>query len=122
MPKTLSEEDYEAIAHKVVEALARRLSAPAVPAQEPKLPPPSPLVPLETPHRPGKLAYRAREACELIGVSYLTLLRLRRRKLIKSLPGIRHLIFSREELERFVHSASDDMDARGSRPATKPRR
>jgi Helix-turn-helix domain len=49
-----------------------------------------------------KLAYNTRELCAAIGVSSVTLWRLRQRGLIRPIAGVRHNLFARAEVERFL--------------------
>lgn len=55
---------------------------------------------------PGKpverLALNKQEAAAALGISDTTLWRLEKRGKIRSVPGIRHKIYPRAELERFL--------------------
>jgi hypothetical protein len=51
-----------------------------------------------------KLAFSKKELCDAIGVSPVTLWRLEKRGLLRPVAGIRHRIYSRKEVERFLSS------------------
>ena len=46
------------------------------------------------------------EAAKIIGVSYLTVHRLAKRKLLRPLPGMRHKIFTEDEINRFLSGSA----------------
>ena len=54
--------------------------------------------------RPEKLALNLKEASHALSLSPVTVKRLVRRGLLKPCKAVRHLIFSRRELERFLES------------------
>jgi len=49
-----------------------------------------------------KLAFSMREAGEVLGVSYITIHRLLKRGLLKSVPHLRHKMIPRSEIDRFL--------------------
>lgn len=49
-----------------------------------------------------RLAYTRSELCSSLNISPITLWRLERRGLIRSVPGVRHKIFSVAEVQRFL--------------------
>ena len=49
-----------------------------------------------------KLAYSTQELCAALGLSDVTLWRLAKRGLLNPVPGIRHRLYSRVEVERFL--------------------
>ena len=61
-------------------------------------------------HSPGataasdvvRLTYTTREACIALGIGVTTLWRLEKRGLIRSVPGIRHKLYPRANLIKFV--------------------
>jgi hypothetical protein len=58
--------------------------------------------PNDTPIPPEKLAFSKSELAAAIGLSGVTLWRLEKRGLLKPVPGIRHKLFARAEVERFL--------------------
>jgi len=109
MPRTLSDEDIDAIASRVLDKLGLRLTTPSVPAPaSPQLPPPPSLAP--------KLAYTLKELSAELGISKVSLYRFELRGLLKPLPYFRHKVFSREEVERFLAGHGGD-----PRPAARTR-
>lgn len=51
----------------------------------------------------ARLAYNAKEACAALGgVSATSLWRWEKRGLLKTIPGVRHKLYSLETLQRFV--------------------
>lgn len=116
MPRTLSDEDCDAIVQKLFERLSRCLDASLkkdgdadrnnsayadarLRAEE--------SCPAGNPSN-AKLVYSLKELSALLGISTLTLRRLNTRGLIRSLPGIRHKIFSRREVDRFINASSTE--------------
>ena len=97
LERTLSDEDVEAVASRVVELIGMRFSAPKPPEAASPVPPSPPAKPL-TP----KLAYTLKELSEELGISRVSLYRFEVRGLLKPLPYFRHKVFSREEVERFL--------------------
>jgi len=49
-----------------------------------------------------KLAYSTAELCAAVGISRVTAYRLEKRGLLRPVPGLRHKIYSREEVARFL--------------------
>jgi hypothetical protein len=62
--------------------------------------------PRGTEQKPGapveKLAFNLRELCASLGVSRVTVYRLEQRGLLKAIPGIRHKLYAKREVERFL--------------------
>lgn len=100
MARTLSDEDVDAVAARVVEIIGTRLSAPK-PPNPPEAAPPAPPPPPAKPLKP-KLAYTLQELSTELGISKVSLSRFEVRGLLKSLPYFRRKVFSREEVERFL--------------------
>lgn len=98
MPRTLTDEDCEALAEALLSRLAERLCTPKPP------PPPTPPIspPTIVPAQPERIAFSAEEACELLGVSRTTLWRLEIAGLVSAIPGLRKKLYSRATLDRFV--------------------
>lgn len=111
MARTLSDDDVEAVATRVVEIIGLRLRAPKPPEAQPPAPPP-PVRSLAP-----KLAYTLQELSEELGISKVSLYRFEVRGLLKSLPYFRHKVFSRGEVERFLSGRGGDI-----RPTDRPRR
>lgn len=109
MSRTLSDEDVDALATRLVEIIVMRLSAPKPPEAAPLPPQPPPAKPLAP-----KLAYTLKELSDELGISKVSLYRFEVRGLLKPLPYFRHKIFSREEVERFLSGRGGD-----PRPAGK---
>lgn len=65
-----------------------------------------PTTPPTLPAHPAlpKLAYRAEEVAQMFGVSRLTVYRLNSRGLLRHHPALRHKLFARSEIERFLNS------------------
>lgn len=101
MTRTLSDDDIDAIASRVVEMLSRRLA-------NPPQPPPPPQQPAPTPTLAPKLAYTLKELSAELGISRVSLYRFEVRGLLKPLPYFRHKVFSREEVERFLSGHGGD--------------
>jgi hypothetical protein len=104
MARTLSDEDVDAIAARVVEIIGIRLSAPKPPQAAPPAPPPPPAKPLKP-----KLAYTLQELSTELGISKVSLSRFEVRGLLKPLPYFRRKVFSREEVERFLSGRGGDI-------------
>jgi DNA-binding transcriptional MerR regulator len=63
----------------------------------------NPMVPLAAGQQPEKLAFTRREVqAALGGISTVTLWRLEKRGLLRPVQGIRHRIYARTEIERFL--------------------
>jgi hypothetical protein len=54
-----------------------------------------------------RLAYSPKEASEMLGISIVSLWRLRRRKLIKCCNALRTVLVPHEELERFLRETME---------------
>ena len=97
METTLTEADINKIATSVVELIAKRLSSTPPPAS------PSPdRVENGSTTRKDRLAYTLKELAAELGLSRVTIYRLEMRGLIKSVPGIRHKLYSRTQVEHFL--------------------
>ena len=103
MSRTLTDEDLQAIATSVVDLVSKRLTAPPQPEADQKAGPIGTIPEL----RP-KLAYTARELCAELSLSRDTIYKLESAGRLKSIPGIRHKIFSRAEVERFLRGGKAD--------------
>lgn len=101
--KTLSDEDIEAIALRVVQVIGMRLRSGEIPPPPPLPTPPSPPAPPKQP--PPKLSYTLKELAKELGVSRASIYRLTARGLLTPLPYLRVKIYSREEVERFLRGA-----------------
>lgn len=53
-----------------------------------------------------RLAFSMQETADMLGLSYQTVWRLTQRGLLKSSSALRHKLFSREEIERFLRSTT----------------
>lgn len=104
MARTLSDEDVDAVATRVVDMIVLRLSAPKPPEAAP---PPAPPSPPAKPLAP-KLAYTLKELSDELGISKVSIYRFEIRGLLKPLPYFRHKVFSREEVERFLAGRGGD--------------
>ena len=51
-----------------------------------------------------RLAYSMAETAELLGVSYNTVYRLNKRGLLNSSSALRHKLFAKSEIERFLQA------------------
>ncbi len=49
-----------------------------------------------------KLAFNTAELCQAIGVSRVSLYRLEQRGLLHPVPGLRHKLYPRAEVDRFL--------------------
>ena len=106
MPRILSDEDVEAIALRLVQNVCARLMAEEKPREvQPPPPPPAPPEPKMTVQ--PKLAYTVSELSAELGISKPTIYRLVYRRLLKPLPYLRHKVFPRTEVERFLASGTD---------------
>ncbi len=103
MPRTLTDEDCELIAQKVIEALSRRLATPP-PAAPPEATQSSRAA-ASSDDRPHKLAYTGKEVQQMLGVSTTTLWRLRVLGRIQPVPGLRRIVFAHDEVERFLRTS-----------------
>jgi hypothetical protein len=95
MPQTLSDDDIEAIAQRVVQIVATRLgSSDPKRNNQPATPPPVSAM--------LKLAYPIEELMAELGVTRTTVWRWEALELLKPVPHLRHKIYAREEVERFL--------------------
>ena len=99
MQRTISDEDVDAIANRVVQLVARRMADPAPPRETPP-PSPQPEKPL-----PPKLAFTLKELSAELGISKISIYRLEQRGLLKSLPYLRTKVYARREVERFLDAS-----------------
>jgi hypothetical protein len=110
MPRTLSEEDVDSVARRVVKLMAERL---AVDEKQPGFAGSSPPAALsEKAQLPTRIAYTAKQLSAELGLSPVSIYRLEARGLIKSLPGIRHKIFSQSEVQRLLTGDRDESKLR----------
>lgn len=124
MTRTLTDEDCERIAQKFLEALSRRLAMPppAAPAEAPLASTAAEFSPPTLP-RPFKMAYTGKEVEDMLGISTTTLWRLRITGRIGPVEGVRRVIFSRDEVTRFLRSSSSpSVAARTSASGVNARR
>jgi len=98
MARTLTDDDVKALAVQLVDVLTQRLSAPPPAREEPTT---------SAPQLKPKLAFTLKELSEELGLSKATLYRLEARGLLKSLPHLRHKVFARKEVERFLAAERD---------------
>ena len=99
MARNLSDDDVEAVAQRVISVISERLAAPqSLPAQSDT---PTEKDPATAPLR---LSYTRKQLCEELSLSPDTLYKLENQGLLRPLPGIRHKIYSRSEVERFLSS------------------
>lgn len=56
--------------------------------------------------RRERLAYSMQETADLLGLSYLTVYRLNKRGLLKSSTALRHKLFPKTEIERFLKATT----------------
>jgi excisionase family DNA binding protein len=111
MSHTLSDDDVEAIAQKVVALIAERLASPPRPIA--KLPEDR-MSDVSEPLRTiaPKLAYTAKELCSELSISRDTLYRLEASGRLRAMPGIRHKRFSRSEVDRLLRGDPADWHKR----------
>jgi hypothetical protein len=58
--------------------------------------------PSQPPPTIEKLAYNTAELCSALGLSTVSLWRLRRRGLLRPIPGLRHKLYAKTEVQRFL--------------------
>lgn len=51
-----------------------------------------------------KLVFTMKEAAQMLGVAYLTVHRLCMQGKLRSVAGVRRRLFTRDELDRFIHT------------------
>ena len=110
--RLLSDADVDAVARRVVEIIGKQLSEPKALEPPPSPPPPAPLKAL-TP----KLAYTLQELSAELGISRVSFYRLEARGILKPLPYLRHKLYSREEVARFLSGIGGEI-----RPDERPRK
>lgn len=54
-----------------------------------------------------RLAYTTRQTAEILGVSYVSIHRLVKRGLLRPNRALRHKLFSRAEIERFLREGAE---------------
>lgn len=107
MSRTLSDEDLQAIATSVVDLIVGRLTAPPRPCFQPEADRKGG-VPGNIPEVRPKLAYTAKELCAELSLSRDTIYKLESAGRLKAIPGIRHKIYSRAEVERLLRGDRAD--------------
>ena len=100
MGRTLTDEDLDAIAVRVVKIMAARLPEPALPLPQALPPPPAAAQPAKD--APVKLTYSLKELSEELGLSKASIYRLGARGLLRPLPYLRAKHFTRQEVDRFL--------------------
>ena len=95
MARTLSDDDIEAIGQRVIQIMGKRLGS-FEPKQENQS---ATLAPAPTFQ---KMAYSIEELMAELGVSRTTVWRWETLGLLKPIPYIRHKIYPRDEIERFL--------------------
>lgn len=101
---TLSPEDIEAVAARVVSMIGERfvsIPTPTTPNEDYA----TRQAPADQPS--SKLAYTKKELCAALSISSTTLWRLEARGLLKPVAGMRHRIYSQKEVERFLATKRD---------------
>jgi predicted DNA-binding transcriptional regulator AlpA len=53
-----------------------------------------------------KMAFSTTELCVALGVSRVTIYRLEKRGILRPVPGIRHKVWPRREVERFLNGSN----------------
>lgn len=96
MPRILTDEDCDAIVDAFLRRLNQRVSAP------PPLPTPAP----EPAGKVERIAYSGQEVCDLLRISKTSLWRLEKLGRITPIPGLRHKLFAKVELDRFLSGTS----------------
>lgn len=103
MNRTLTDEDIEILASRIVEILGERLNRAGPRTPPPPEPTPPPLD-LPAPVKiPEKLSYNLKELSMVLGISKVSIYRLEARGLLKSLRYLRTKIYTRKEVERFLN-------------------
>jgi len=109
MPRTLSDDDVEAIAQRVVLMIGGRLAAPLQSNSAANGDRPQP-VPLAVPAVVPKLAYTAEELCTELSLSRDTIYKLEVSGRLRAIPGVRHKRYSRTEVERLLRGDRTSWD------------
>lgn len=110
MSRTLYDEDLQAIATNVVDLIVKRLTAPPQPQFQLDLDRKGEAYGGIPQVRP-KLAYTAKELCAELSLSRDTIYKLESAGRLKAIPGIRHKIYSRAEVERLLRGDSHSRTA-----------
>ena len=108
MDTSLTDSDLDRIAVRVVGLIAGRLSLTTPSVAEASNP-----HEYSGPQPPVRLVYSLKELASELGVSRVTIYRLEVRGLIKCVPGIRHKLYSKLEVERFLagkHGSAKNKD------------
>jgi helix-turn-helix protein len=98
MMRSLSDEDVESVARRVVALIGEKFVAERLPPPEAK--PPAPQALKE--EVPVRMTYTIKQLAAELSLSPVSIYRLEVRGLIKSVPGIRRKIYTRAEVERFL--------------------
>jgi hypothetical protein len=106
MERTLSNPDVDAIAARVVQLIGARLISSEPTRETP--PSPEQSSPAKT-----KLAYTLAELSAELGIGKTTIWRLEARGLLRPVPYVRHKIYAREEVERFLRGKAGDLPVGG---------
>jgi predicted site-specific integrase-resolvase len=56
-----------------------------------------------------RIAYSKKEACEVLGLSNVTLWRLEKKGLLKPIHGLRHKIYSVEAIKKFAARTDEEV-------------
>jgi hypothetical protein len=111
MSRTLTDEDVEAIALRLVETIGKRLAAPPPPVfnrlESSHLEPPASIPPI-----PPKLAYTAEELCKELSLSRDSIYKLEASGRLKAMPGIRRKIYSRSAVDRLLAGGKADWQSK----------
>ena len=105
MSRSISDEDIDAIAKRLITLVAEKLLSPDVPFATPPQRIPEKPAPVVTKQR---LAYTMKQLCEELSLSPVTIYRLEQRGLIKSLPAVRRKIYSHAEVQRLLNTSRTD--------------
>jgi|SRR5665213_640237 len=105
MTKTLSDEDAEAVALRVVALLGERLMTATPPPMAPAM-----QAAVESNGSSARIAYTLKQLCAELSLSPDTVYKLEAQGRIRSLPGIQRKIYSRVEVERFLAGGKQDGD------------
>lgn len=106
MPRTLTNEDVEAIALRLFQNICSHFMTEVKPKEvqpPPPQPPPSEIQQADI----AKLTCTVGELSAELRISKPTIYRLVRRGLLRPLPYFRHKVFLRAEVERFLADAAD---------------
>jgi hypothetical protein len=106
MGRTLSDEDVDAIARRLIKLIGDRflINDVSVPTAPPSTTPASASA---SPKVTPKLAYSLKELSAELGISKASIYRLTYRGLLKPLPHLRTKLFAQTEVERFLAEGMD---------------